>query len=79
MEKKLIIVFDNSVKSKVISALGFKKDEESRLVSANGKLATSQDFESITPEEFGGVLQGSKIPIKNKDSELVKYFISDKC
>jgi hypothetical protein len=79
MEEKPIIIFDNSVKSKVIKALGFKEDKESRLVSANGKLATSQDFDSITPEEFGGVLQGSKIPIKNKDSELVKYFISGKC
>ena len=65
MEEKPIIVFDNSVKSKVISALGFTKDKESRLVTEKGKLATSQDFESITLNEFGGVLQGSKIPIKN--------------
>lgn len=79
MEEKPIIVFDNSVKSKVISALGFKEDKESRLVSNDGKLATSQDFESINSDEFGGVLQGSKVPIKNKDSELVKYFISSKC
>ncbi|HLD43445.1 MAG TPA: hypothetical protein VJB08_05680 [Candidatus Nanoarchaeia archaeon] len=79
MEKKPIIVFDDSVKSKVISSLGFKEDAESNLVENDGKLATSQDFESITSGEFGGVLQGSKIPIKNKDSELVKYFISGKC
>lgn len=79
MEEKPIIVFDDSVKSKIINCLGYKKDKESRLVSENGKLATSQDFETITFDEFGGVLQGSKIPIKNKDSELVKYFISGKC
>lgn len=79
MEKRPVIVFDNSVKSRMIAALGFDEDEESRLVTKNGKLATSQDFESITSDEFGGVLQGSKIPIKNKDSELVKYFISGKC
>lgn len=79
MEEKPIIVFDNSVKSKVISALGFKEDKESRLVGNDGKLATSQYFESINSDEFGGVLQGSKVPIKNKDSELVKYFISGKC
>ena len=78
MEKRPIIVFDNSVKSKVISALGFKVDDKSRLVTHDNKLVTSQDFESITSDEFGGVLQGSKIPIKNKDSELVKYFISGK-
>jgi hypothetical protein len=79
MEEKPIIVFDDSIKSRVINALGFKVDEELRLVNNNGKLATSQDFESITFSDFGGVLQGSKIPIKNKDSELVKYFISGKC
>ncbi len=79
MKKKPIIVFDDSIKSKVINALGFKENKESKLVDCNGKLATSQDFESITSDEFGGILQGSKIPIKNKDSELVKYFISDKC
>jgi hypothetical protein len=79
MEEKLVITFDDSIKSKVIVALGFKEDEKSRLVTQNGKLATSQDFESITSNEFGGVLQGSKVPIKNKDSELVKYFISNNC
>ena len=79
MEKKPIIVFDNSIKSKVISSLGFEENEDSKLVENNGKLATSQDFESISSDEFGGVLQGSKIPIKNKDTELVKYFISGKC
>lgn len=79
MEEKPIIIFDNFVKSRLISALGFKEDKESRLVTENGKLATSQEFESITSDEFGGVLLGSKIPIKNKDSELVKYFISGKC
>ena len=79
MVKIPIIVFDDSIKAKVISSLGFKKEEKSRLVESDGKLATSQYFESITFDEFGGVLQGSKIPIKNKDSELVKYFISGKC
>ena len=78
MEKN-ILVFDNSVKSKMIVALGFEEDDKSRLVNSDGKLATSHDFESITADEFGGVLQGSKIPIKNKDSEIVKYFISGKC
>ena len=79
MEKKPIIVFNDSVKSKVITSLGFKEDSESKLVDSGGKLATSQDFESITSNEFGGVLQGTKIPIKNKDTELVKYFISGHC
>ncbi len=79
MEKKPIVVFDGSVKSKVIRSLGFRKNKDSKLVDANGKLATTQCYESITSDDFGGVLQGSKIPIKNNDSELVKYFISGKC
>jgi len=76
LEKKPVIIFDDSVKLRMIKALGFKIDDSSKLVTNNGKLVTSQNFESITSDEFGGVLQGSKIPIKNKDSELVKYFIS---
>ena len=45
MDNKPIIVFDESIKSKVISSLGFKKDKESNLIDNNGKLAISQLFE----------------------------------
>ncbi len=78
-EKSPIIIFDDSVKSKLVNSLGFKKNAESNLVDNNGKIATSQDFESISFDEFGGVLKGSKIAIRKRDSELVRYFISDKC
>jgi len=78
MEAKPIIVFDDSAKKEMVKALGFKLDKKLRLVGADGKLVTSQDFESITLGEFGGVLQGSKVPIKNKESELIKYFISSR-
>jgi hypothetical protein len=78
MKEKPIIVFNDSVKPKVIKALGFKTDKKSRLLDRNGKVVTSQSFESITSKEFGGMLQGSKIPIKKKESELVKYFISQR-
>ena len=78
-EKSPIIIFDDSVKSKLVSSLGFNKNAESNLVDNNGKIATSQDFESISFDEFGGVLKGSKIAIRKRDSELVRYFISDKC
>lgn len=78
MGKKAVIVFDNSIKTRIISALGFKEGENNQLIDNDGKLVTSQDFESISSKEFGGILQRSKIPIKNKDSELVKYFISGK-
>ena len=75
-DKEPILIFDNSIKDKVIISLGLSKNKESQLVDKEGKIATSQDFESINYDEFGGVLKGSKIPIKNKDTELVKYFIS---
>ena len=78
MEEKPVIVFDDSIKPKIIKSLGFKEDKESRLIQGDGKLATSQDYESINSSDFGGVLQGSKIPIRNNNSELVKYFISKK-
>lgn len=78
MEEKSVIVFNDSVKKKIINSLGFK-EKEGKLIDNEGKLVTSQDFEAITSDEFGGVLYGSKIPIKNKESELVKYFISGRC
>lgn len=77
-ERNPVIIFDDSVKSKVVNSLGFKKDADSKLLDKNGKIATSQDFESISFDEFGGILKGSKIAIKKKDSELVRYFISTK-
>ena len=79
MENKPVIIFDESIKYRIIDSLGFKADEEAKLVDSDGKLATSQEFETISFDEFGGVLQGSKIPIKNEDSELLKYFILGRC
>ena len=76
--KEPMLVFDDSVKTKIIDALGFKKNQNCELTDKKGKIATSQDFESITYDEFWGILMGSKIPIKNKESELAKYFISEK-
>lgn len=78
-EKSPLIIFDDTIKNRVINSLGFKKNEASQLIDNGGKITTSQDFESITYDEFGGILNGSKIAIKKKDSELVKYFISGKC
>jgi len=74
MEKKPILVFDDSVKERITEALGYSKTENNELISKNGKFATSQEFEIIKFEEFGGMLQGSKIAIKKEDSELVKFF-----
>ena len=78
MKEKPIIVFDDSVKSKVIKALGYTENENSELVDKKGKVVTSQNFEKISSDEFGGVLSGSRIPIKNNESELVKFFVSGK-
>lgn len=71
-----IIVFDDTVKDKVLKAVGYSKDKDSNLVDEKGRLVTSQDYDSISYEEFGGVLRSSKVPIEKKNSELVKYFIS---
>ncbi|MBU4300000.1 MAG: hypothetical protein ABIF85_07465 [Nanoarchaeota archaeon] len=70
-----VIIFDNSVKERIIKALGYAKNKKSELVDSEGKTITSQNFESISDSEFAGVLIGSKIPLKNKESELVGYFI----
>ena len=71
-----ILVFDDSVKERVIKSLGFSRNEDSKLVDENDKVVTTQEFESIKESEFGGVLKSSKIPIRKEESELVKYFIS---
>ena len=69
-----MIIFDDTLKQRVVNALGYVTDGESRLVDSDGKIVTSQEFEKINLEAFGGLLRGSKIPIKNEESELVKYF-----
>lgn len=69
-----LIIFDDSVKNKVISLIG-KINSNLELSDEDGKIITSQDFESIKSTDFGGILMGSKIPIKKDQSELVKYFI----
>lgn len=74
-KREAVLVFDNSVKEKVIKSLGLIK-KGSHLIDKEGKIVASQDFESINYNEFGGILKGSKIPIKNKESELIKYFTS---
>ena len=79
MERKAVIIFSDCTKDKMINSLGFSKNERFELVDSREKLATSQEFESINFGEFGGLLQGSKIPIKKNESELVRYFISGKC
>ncbi len=77
MEEPPIIFFDDSVKSKIVKALGYTQNDNSELVSKDGKLVTSQGFDKISFDEFGGVLRSSKIPIKKEDSELITYFSSE--
>jgi len=75
IEKISLVVFDDSVKEKIIKSLGFSKNQNSELVDSDGKIITSQNFESINNKEFAGVLKGSKIPIKKDDLELRRYFL----
>ncbi|MDI6641790.1 MAG: hypothetical protein QME68_05715 [Elusimicrobiota bacterium] len=73
-----LVVFDDSSKGRMLKALALRKNERSELVDEENKVLTNQDFETIKINEFGGILRGSKIPIKKDKSELVKYFISKK-
>ncbi|HIG92844.1 TPA: hypothetical protein HA242_03340 [Candidatus Woesearchaeota archaeon] len=76
--KELVLVFDDSVKERIIKSLGFSLNEKEELMDTRGKIATSQDFKPIYSKEFGGLLRGSKIPIRKKESELVKYFLLER-
>ena len=71
-----IIVFDNSSRELILKTLEFRRYEKSELVDTEGKILTNPEFESIKAEEFGGILKGSKIPIRKNKSELVRYFVS---
>ena len=75
-EKLPVLIFDNSSKDDILDALDYTTNTVSELVNNEGKIVTNQDFESITSDNFGGVLKGSKIPIKNNDRDLVEYFTS---
>lgn len=72
-----VLVFDDSVKDKIVKALGYTSVNKS-LVDEDGRTVSSQDFDEVSYDNFGGILIGSKIPIKNEESELVKYFLSAK-
>jgi len=72
----ILLTFDNSVREKVTASLGFNQNDKGELIGADKKVITNQDLEPIKLDEFGGVLKGSKIAIKKKDTELVKYFVS---
>ncbi len=70
-----MLIFDESSKKRILSSLGISTNDEFELIDEDNKVLTNQDFESIKLNEFGGILVGSKIPIKNDRTELVKYFL----
>lgn len=74
--KEPIIVFDDSVKDKLINSLGLQENKDGFLEDSNGKIITDQDFDPLSIKDFGGILKGSKLAIKNDIVELAKYFIS---
>lgn len=71
-----ILVFDDTSKSKLFKALGLKRGSEGQLVDSNNQSLVDQDFETIKYSDFGGILQGSKIPISKKTESIIKYFSS---
>lgn len=74
-ENTPIIVFDESAKKKLLVSLGFSVNQNKEIVDKDNKILTNTDYEPINLDEFGGILRGSKIPIKKEKSELVRYFI----
>lgn len=69
------ITFDDTSKEIIFDALGLKKEGEI-LIDSSGKVVNAQDYDEIKTKEFGGVLKGSKIFIRNNSSELIQYFSS---
>jgi len=69
------ITFNESSKNMIIKSLGLKKEGEI-LVDNSNKVINTQDFDEIKFSEFGGVLKGSKIFIRNDSLELIQYFSS---
>jgi hypothetical protein len=71
-----LIVFDGSSVERVYKALALSENEKGELVDEDNKVLTNQDFETIKSSDFGGILVGSKIPIKKDKTELVRYFVN---
>ena len=71
----MMIVFDETSKNRVFQSLGLKINNDMELTDKNGSVLTNQSFEPVKAQEFGGVLTGSKVVIKNNSKELAKYFV----
>lgn len=68
------IIFSDNMKKRILESLGIKRIDKDILVGEDNHLVADQNFEPLTEREFGGILQGSKIAIKNEESAVVKYF-----
>ena len=77
-ENNLVLVFDDTSRNRLLKSLGISQNKKSELIDENNKVITSQDFEPIKFDDFGGILQGSKQAIKKEKLELVKFFASKK-
>ncbi len=77
-EDNIVLVFDDASKKRLLNSLGIHQNKESELVDDNDKIITSQDFEPVKFDEFGGILQGSKQVIKKNKAELVRFFVGKK-
>jgi len=74
-QESLVITFDDFSRREIFDALDLKK-EGNCLVDSEGFTQTNDQFEVISPGEFGGVLRGSKVMIKKEPSEVSRYFAS---
>lgn len=66
------ISFDNSSREMIISALGLRKDGLF-LIDMSGSVVKNSRGKKIKHSEFGGVLQGSKIFIRNDVDDVLEY------
>lgn len=66
------ISFDDSSRGMVVNAVGLKKKGEF-LIDTQGSIVKNSRGEKIKHSEFGGVLQGSKIFIKNDVDDVLEY------
>lgn len=72
MRGEVTVSFDDSSKDMILDAIGLKKDKEF-LINDKGNPIKNYKGEKIKHSEFGGVLQGSKIFIKNDVDDVLEY------
>ena len=74
MKKEIVITFDDSAKEYILELLGKTLDDEGYIVEKNDPTVRvlSPDGEEIHISEFGGVMKGSEMFIKDDIVSLMR-------